>query len=1429
MAGLKKTKKQAKRKSINRRTKRNVKTIKKYTRKNKMVGGSPYASSVRVSMHDIPEWQLGVNPYTSLERRNKQPTITTRKTMYNDGPTFKGQEPLLGKTRRKFRNVPTKINTEKINTEKRKTKVLEEEMGLPVNMEVEQEMVEVPFVGPDYTVSNIPVGMEEQLVTENEQSINESLINLQEMYGYNDDYESSIAIDDFKVLNNKLSYDIYDDVVDLVVNNPLLFAVNYERLIHKNDKYQGAGIVDTSQLYYIEYRNTLMEVLSEFYESDYNVYDNTEELFFTDDDDDLYYLCVSHLCYIARKMVKDKLLELYQSYVSSGFRNDVPLLLMDNLDTNNNYVMNTTEFRALYGGNPIANDYANAVERDNDAYQSELNADPFTHFHGGCFINPYKINIHKYTDLDKFNDTLNQEVSSGFPSFQVPEFETLYNEIYDINHQLNLDTVCLHIEKELERIKIMGIVNTFTTKLHINCEHALSVVNTYRNYILNLRGPIDRYADINEGLYLDWTLQLALSVTKYEDINYYTTPDFIKDMDSVLSSVFYYESPDNIIDMSNYLEDIHIGWQNYISSCMYNLNFGEEPEVHTEDVETHDFVPGQQGGIKFNLNGGMLPKNKIDALVFGHMIYDNAHDFEFNVYADNRCDKICSSSLVSASESVELYKDVTDRKIEGEEKTIKQELMNIVKNLFTDRVVYKSFDITGDTIKQTTTLADIKTYINKNILKLPDNVDNMQQFIEQNKSLYFYYDQGHLFIQIMFQNKLPGMTAETKVKLMESYQQNTLLKSWDSSTGGTIIGNDYLRTQIKTSVTFSTLENLKLLTIAFNIHSFMSMTHYFEQYAYSIKSIFKPADNAVVPILQCRLMSPGKITFDEYIQFMRIDDCIEIRKSIISIQEQTKDKPLKDLINALVDHSKHIGTISFNVVANNVAPKTYETMIYRTSAKFSAAAIMKGLNLGAVRSENPTEDSLKTVGNFFEIPTIKDYLIPNKKPAYGFMIKHSGDQCQGYQTQEVNRHIYGRIIDGLTQNTSPNTNHVLSTDDILAFCNAVYNGSNAFLIKHTNTAITLIHTTSEFGVTDELIARIKETYKNLLEFKDNVLKTEINDNAEFVKAYATELDIFKNIIDAIIVGGYSKDELKKNNIKKKQLLEIIGKVENYNKYINVMSNFKLIADKAPTTYAKVLVPDPVSPVIAQKEVVIRTWPTDPNVLKTATLEIEPKYLTTDVVNDVFNNEPIVGYRNVGELNDVLAEKINDNPENPTSKLDRILLSFTDIINNIKNINDFVKGIVVNSVGKPRTWFKKIIGHLTTLEKYFNTIQDKLQIISKHIEATLLLNNTNRIKNFNIVNNDLNNTFKILYSALNEPQNNESKSNSLKVTYTQKSNRYDISLNPTLLYYLIKNSKIILWFGNYPKFVHDFNTISELVESIKTKYNQNDIYIKKLLS
>ena len=839
----------------------------------------------------------------------------------------------------------------------------------------------------------------------------------------------------------------------------------------------------------------------------------------------------------------------------------------------------------------------------------------------------------------------------------------------------------------------------------------------------------------------------------------------------------------------------------------------------------------------------MLPKNKIDALVFGHMIYDNAHDFEFNVYADNRCDKICSSSLVSASESVELYKDVTDIKIEGAEKTIKEELMNIVKNLFTDRVVSKSFDITGDTIKQTNTLAEIKTYINKNILKLPDNVDNMKQFIEQNKSLYFYYDQGHLFIQMMFQNKLPGMTAENKVKLMDIYQQNTLLKSWDSSTGGTIIGNDYLRTQIKT-LSFSIPENLKLLTIAFNIHSFMSMTHYFEQYADSIKSIFKQADKAVVPILQCRLMSPGRITFDEYIQFMRIDDCIEIRKSIISIQEQTKDKPLEDLINAL-DYSGHIGTISFNVVANNVAPKTYETMIYSTSAKFSAAAIMKGLNLGAVRSENPTEDSLKTVGNFFEIPTIKAYLIPNKKPAYGFMIKHSGDQCQGYQTQEVNRHIYGRIIDGLTHNTSPNTNHVLSTDDILAFCNAVYNGSNVFLIKHTDTAITLIHTTSEFGVTDELIARIKETYKNLLEFKDNVLTTEINDNADFVKAnadfvkaYATELDIFKNIIDAIIVGGYSKDELEKNNIKKEQLLEIIGKVENYNKYINVMSNFKLIADKAPTTYAKVLVPDPVSPVIAQKEVVIRTWPTDPNVLKTATLEIEPKYLTTDVIKDVFtagNNQPIVGYRIVGELDDVLAEKINNNPKNPTSMLERILLSFADIINNIqqskdiKNINDFVKGIVVNSDGKPRTWFKKIIVHLTTLNKYFNTIQETLQTIIKNIEVTLLLNNTNRINNFNIVNNDLNNTFKILYSALNEPQNNESKSNSLKVTYTQRSKRYDISLNPTLLYYLIKNSDIILWFGNYPEFVNDFNRISELVESIETKYNQNNTYIKTLLS
>ena len=1454
MAGLKRSKKQAKRKSNNKRSKRNIKTINNHSKKNKkaMVGGVlPYSMP-------FSEFQLKKRINENYTRKNRLKYMRPSKI-----PTEMLKEQFITKNREDAYKRTKKVRNEMFD--KKINRYLPETDELPSYApEMQPESVEslryLPFFGPseEYMV-NIPGGTEDIVIGDNEQKINGMLIELQKMFDneahiintaqFNIDNQSRSAIDGFTVLNNKSSNEIYDDVFNLVVNEPLSFIVNYERIIKKNTG-ESKDFVYVRELYNSEYKTALCNFFAEFYEGDYNVYDKQFELNFTSvTDEDLLYLCISHMCYLARKMVKDKLLALYNTYTSSLEADGLPIMNLDKINLESDYLISYDEILVKHVGHDDVRAQQLADERI--AKRTDVTG-TLEYYNGDFMINPDKINIHDYTDFEKLKIALSDEIDKGYPSFSINfEEDSIYDEIYDFEHNCNLDVAYNFIKKAYEtylkdrtvdiscnppeNLDLECYNKILINKSNLNCEHAMGIIKMYNDYILRLKQKINSEHKTNKDTVLNWTLQLAMSLANYGNDDYYKNGTFNSDLDYVLNNVINFEEGGGTL--LDYLKSNHDGWFDYVKNIVYGQQEQELPQELPQEP-----LGGGMNAIKkqpLNLRGGDLSADVLNGLVLGHMIYDNSHDFEFLVKRPPNCDKLCSSSLITANVAVKNYEKVDGEIIEGSEDKAKEGMMKIIEKNFPTKVVVKSYDITGDKEKLTKTLKEIQSDIKTKILKIDSDIIDMRSYTDQNKSTYFYYDQGSVFIQIMFQNKLPGLEGE-KIKLMDDFQQNTLLKAWDSSTGGTAIGNIYLQNILKKMPASDPAINTKLrnLTIAFNLHSFMSMTEYFKTYVNEIKLTFSNPDLAVVPILQTELIKPGNTTFKHFIQFMQIDHCISIRDEIIILQESKADDTIDNILDTLIV-KKYINPISFNMVDTKlIGPKPYEIMAYNTSAKFSAGAIMRSLGLGVLKSrcENTNTQSILNVANLFKHPSFKS-LNETKKSAYGFMIKHSGDQCQGYQTQEINRFIYGKIIDSITENVSANTTHVLYTDDILAFCNAVYNGSNVFTLKHAGSNITLIHTTTEFGVTPDLIQRLHTTLSILKEFKDKTLKDELHDKTSYANAYNNELNYFQTLITEVVAGEYNKDELKKDTQKAEKLKESIAKIESYNKYINTMNEFKVIAD-VKKSYAKAHISGPVAVAGQAPEPVLKTWPIDANVLRDVTLSISPNYILSSTSfngTDIHKGVLLELFKDVEKISspsfyatDTMVEINNLSPI-----YIKLITAFNNTFANLngKEIKSFVKSIIQNSTNVKRDWFNKLKKYLYNLTSCLEKINRILRFVDNNMRATNLFNNKQRLQNFESINNDLYRVFEIVRNILINPSNVELLEKSMLTVIDAKKTRYDMKIQGPLIYYLIKNidDKNKPYFNEYKSFVDDINEIEKNISEITTKYTENNDLIKKILT
>jgi hypothetical protein len=1600
MAGIKKSKKkQLKRKSINKRTKRNVKSIKKYTRKNKMIGGVLPISGVRTNRSWMNRsWMNNIN--SPLGNSSvKDPLFSSKHNNYDNNPGL-----ALNRTKRS--NVKTKprelkqqpelnqkikilqANKKKMNKTKRlrgfpveqqgfpfgqqqgfpfgqqqgfpfgqqqgfpfgqqqgfpveqqqgfpDEQQIEDEEGIEVIGEVMPEDVEeinqlINFLIPNNEINSFDESYAQTQVDVIHHMVKQLKINVGMAYPDSIDvvYSSESNSNGFNIANNSSSDEMYDDVVRLITGDPLLFILKHDKIINrtKHDEEEEEEEEEQKYLSYLiksynkKYNTILTDFLAEFYEGDYNVYDDSFELTF--DDYDLYYLCKSHLCYLVKKLINDKFLSLYNIYNSTEMlkNKDLPINDLERMDLTKNYVVDMADYFMYMGLNE--HDAQMRAEMEIETRKKKINDEILESYPVGLtsvkeelgldfyvgryIINDYKINIHNKFDLEKFVQMVNREIDSKFSSFiyfnSLNMFDLFYDEIYDINHHFNVNTAmkyvrlispdnCVSATSEAECTRI----NKLNEKLRSNYEDTVLIYENYTNYISNLRKVIQDYTLYEQpNLFFGWTTKLANTLITYED-SYYTPDILAGQLTSILESTFNINFDSNLLD---YLNKIDSDWINQILKNIYvndddveeeheelEVEHLEEDPINTkrqvdEDEDEGD-GPSKKGRFNKSPTGGgdlqelvgELSYDEFMKLIIGHMTYDNSHDFEFNVWKlGEGCDLRCSLSPISSDNAINMYESVCKKLVTGDEENAKDSMMELIEKKFKSRVTYKNFKYNYSDLNSV--LNEAQFYIKKEILKLKteDIQTELKDYLNTNDSTFFYFDQGSIFIQIMFQNKLPGTaTAKSDESMMDEFQQNTLLKAWDSSTGGTTVGNKFLRSFLKNSSSNAGISEItKLITIAFNIHSFMSMIDYFTVFIDVLRGFFGVGNKIVVPVLQTlyidhlKLTSLSGIKFKHYIQFMDLEKCIDIRKKLLELNKSMNFvndfTSLEDFVGKML-LNKHIDPIGLNVIEPPTpgVKKTYASMEYDTNAKFSAGSIIKAFDLGTLkkRSEHTKKESITNVTNLFNHPAFSA-LTPNNRASYGYILKHSGDQCQGYQTQKENNLIYERMLCSIIGSTnSTSLNHILYTEDILAFCNAVFNGSNVFTIKHSADEITIIHTVSNLGVTKELVNKIETTYNNLLDFQTEVTAN-VNKDPLYIAAFNNELNFFKELIDEVNANLYTPEMLKQFPQRKENVINCIAKIEHYNNYVNLIKGFKTLGfytDAPGQHYYEKL------PLI-----------TETNLNKTLGIGLS----CTTLDNDLNNYKSAVKPKGKGkgksppgqpspEYEQFLKEKKDQEDQSYLLKIfkedfhENIVLQFEvneSTINGIKfdtvdalsyvfkqafdsetpdkYKNDSVKSLTETSQKQTRDWFNNLNKYLTESHKYFNKLNEILVEINKYAYAINFINNKAILNTFNIVNNRLYKMLEVLINSLVNPIamtfDNVDYSRLFelsKITRVSKNKVY-LTLQGPILYFLINDSfdKETEYYKTLVETTR-MNNIQQLMVENKKTYELNKDLIKRIL-
>ena len=530
------------------------------------------------------------------------------------------------------------------------------------------------------------------------------------------------------------------------------------------------------------------------------------------------------------------------------------------------------------------------------------------------------------------------------------------------------------------------------------------------------------------------------------------------------------------------------------------------------------------GGASSNINYDLMRTK----LYTNHIVYDNAHDFDYGIYPDPKntlCKNLCDYSIIARKTAIDEYKSIYDAAIVGTDSTIKEHISNLTFSKFSPLFI-TSQDFTIDPKK--TNLKPIQEYIKSKILNIPLNEEI------SNSKISFFHDMGGFFTEIMIKNKLSLAGDEDEADkdpstsgVFHNFHHSTMLKAWDSSTGGSEIGNANVRQKI-------TAQNSAMILLAYNLHALATMFKYFAvDFKDACSSLFGGDSKAYIPFLQSKSIIKNR-EFEIEICFIKLSKASEIYKSITDkYQSNTADKT--NFINYITNTIKLYnsdGTLNYK--QNDIILGSNYGVSYPVK-KFSVNSILMALNLplNSKRSGNPNAQSVEALERILtKIPQLKSGLNPTSRAKYLFMLKHSGDTCQGLQTGMA----YNMFKLILPYSDEIAIDSVLYTEDVLAFCNAVFNGNNVMTIALKNNVVSIYHTTKEVSI-NTFIPTIKKIHTYLTSIDAAIISK--------TPRLQSEIAYFNKIINAI------------NNSAKNQVnvIELIQRLNEYAEYFSLSQVF----------------------------------------------------------------------------------------------------------------------------------------------------------------------------------------------------------------------------------------------------------------------------------
>ena len=760
----------------------------------------------------------------------------------------------------------------------------------------------------------------------------------------------------------------------------------------------------------------------------------------------------------------------------------------------------------------------------------------FNHTFQNLYDNPNYYNIYDVSDLKKVNNILltNEDIETKIKKY-----------FYDVDYRnVKLEEIEIRIPREVILTNQM-----MTNVLSEKSKTILELVKTINGFVkesktLQLKTPTSTSTSTPTP---SPPTQVELTVINEGDINIFFTnlieSSESQDENPISRAVMYLLtiSEGSMIrtELSKFEKMLNIKLEESAIIKLIGLINNYQKSIYGSNNSVYMSNPASvsvnSGGAKSAPTESVFDTMK-NELSSKHIVYDNAHDFDYGIYVGSSplCRDLCDYSIVARSAAIETYKTHYGSNILGTDSTIKSHIYSLTFDKFMPYLA--TVDFVFDKNNQANTLKSVQNYIRKEILQITE-LDALSK-----SNVAFCHDMGGMFTEIMIKGKLSLSTDndkdidEKKSKDFIDLHNSTLLKTWDSSTGGFNIGNQ----KIKAYVLKSSSNGMTAM-IAYNLQALVTMTKYFAiDYYGEVKSLFaNDASLAYIPVLQST--SLNKTEFNVELFLINLNVAKDIY-TFIQDTYKTNNQDGKKFIDALqkidlLKKKKELFTVEGFLSSSYSSPGNIRRLIANVrypTKKYSVNSILKALKLpiNSKRSGNPNKDSIKSLEDLLKVDVLNT-LTANNKNKYLFMLKHSGDTCQGIQTG-LAADVFNLVLkdDGMNF-----TNSILYTEDALAFCNAVFNGNNAMTITVKNNVVSVCHTRNTLSFVS-FAPSVKKIYDNLT-----------SANANKSAAYKSEVAYFNQIMNVINNSSTPKPPSSDETI------ELIKRISEYNEYFSLKKVF----------------------------------------------------------------------------------------------------------------------------------------------------------------------------------------------------------------------------------------------------------------------------------